>query len=490
MTTQTQPTRAAAAPPVRTRDRLAGAVLSLISVGALAEHYSGLAFFGYLAIAAFLAFCLVGQSYFRLRERLLLTVGLALSAVAFAGGPEGGEAVYRALDRAAFLAAFMLLMGLLRDAAVTSPAVVESGRFLTRQPPGRRYLAIAGGSHVLTTLLNMGALNLLAPLIQAGVKASREAGEEEAIAAVKERRQFCANLRGFSTVIVWAPTTVTQALLISLFPAADPLTVILNGLGFAAIAFVAGWLEDRLRWLPLRRRMAREGRVALEPASRMPRRALRDFGLVCLALVALALAARFLFAVETVPALMLAAPILTVAWIFHQGQAQGNRVALGFAVRRVGRILGRSVPAASPEAFTLATAGFIGMMLAALVPSQAVTSLASPEVVHPLVLLAVLPLLVLIAVQFALTPIVMAVFLGTALSTLESLPAAPELFILALSGGWTLSLLASPFAASALILHRITGLSAARLTWVWNGLYALVAYLLLLAWVALLYLLL
>ncbi|MCZ6455518.1 MAG: hypothetical protein O6909_14870, partial [Alphaproteobacteria bacterium] len=51
----------------------------------------------------------------------------------------------RALNQASFLAAFMILLALLRDGAVTSDAVLGVGRYLTRQPPGRRYAAITVG---------------------------------------------------------------------------------------------------------------------------------------------------------------------------------------------------------------------------------------------------------------------------------------------------------------------------------------------------------
>ena len=70
-----------------------------------------------------------------------------------------------ALDQGAFFAAFILLMTLLREVAVTSPAVLDLGHFLTSQQPGRRFVATYVGGHLSGVLLNFGAISLLAPLV-------------------------------------------------------------------------------------------------------------------------------------------------------------------------------------------------------------------------------------------------------------------------------------------------------------------------------------
>ncbi len=471
--------RRTVSPAVR---RLVAGLLSAVAVGAMVQHYAHVAAPGWLAIAAYLGFCVAGQGLFRLRERLLLSVAVALTLLEFLFGSDAPATVHRALEQASFLAAFMLLLGVLKEAAASSPAVIACGRYLTRQPPGRRYSAIAGGAHILTVLLNFGSLSLLSPLVQAGVRAGREAGDPDWIAAIKERRQMSALVRGFAVAIVWAPTTVTQAILISLFPATDTLLVLLAGLGLAALCLTLGWTEDRLRWLRVRRRLQREGKAPVYGRDPAPRTAFRDFALVSASLIGLAAAIRLLTGVETVPALMLASPILTLAWIYRQSRGHGWRVAAGATARRAVGIVGRAVPASSPEALTLSTAGYIGIMLAALVPGDLVAAVASPEVLPPALLLILLPAVIILATQVALTAIVMVVFIGSALGGLDPLPLPPDLMVIAMAGGWAISLTASPFAAGALIISRMTGLSPFDMTWRWNGLYSLLAYLLLAAW--------
>jgi hypothetical protein len=179
------------------------------------------------------------------------------------------------------------------------------------------------------------------------------------------------------------------------------------------------------------------------------------------------------------------APLLTAAWIAVQNLGCGPRAAAAETARRCGAILSHSVPASSPEAITLAVAGYIGIMLAALAPTGWAGHVAAT--LHPVVLMAVLPLVILIAVQVALTPIVMAVFLGSALSAAGPLPIDPALLILSIAGGWAIALTASPFAAGALVMSRASGIPAATLSWRWNMGYSAMLYALLIGWLALLH---
>jgi hypothetical protein len=100
--------------------------------------------------------------------------------------------------------------------------------------------------------------------------------------------------------------------------------------------------------------------------------------------------------------------------------------------------------------------------------------------------MALMPLVILIAVQAALTPIVMAVFLCSALAEAGPLGIDPALLILSIAGGWAISLTASPFAAGGLVLGRATGIPGTTLTWRWNLTYSVLLYALLVGWLALL----
>ena len=76
--------------------------------------------------------------------------------------------------------------------------------------------------------------------------------------------------------------------------------------------------------------------------------------------------------------------------------------------------------------------------------------------------------------QFALSPIMMAVFFGAVLGSLPSLPADPTLTALAVATGWAVSTTFSPFASGVIFLSRVSGHGGAKLTWNWNGPFSVI----------------
>src|SRR3546814_18051898 len=149
---------------------------------------------------------LIGWRRLRLREGYLLCLCAALFALALAYDPEPWALALRGLDRSAFLAAFILLMALLREGGIASPAVLQCGTYVTQQPPQWRFLAVFLGSHFFSVLINLGSLSLLAPIIQRAVRGDKLQREElDELALVRERRQLSALLRGFAWFRVWSP---------------------------------------------------------------------------------------------------------------------------------------------------------------------------------------------------------------------------------------------------------------------------------------------
>src|SRR3546814_11390658 len=108
---------------------------------------------------------LIGWRRLRLREGYLLCLCAALFALALAYEPEPWALALRGLDRSAFLAAFILLMALLREGGITSPAVLTCGPYVAQQPPQWRFLAVFLGSHFFQVLINLGWPSLLAPIL-------------------------------------------------------------------------------------------------------------------------------------------------------------------------------------------------------------------------------------------------------------------------------------------------------------------------------------
>ena len=464
----------ATAVPPRLTDRLLTASLCALCVAVLVHLFAGSAAADSAAAVAYLVFVFAGQRHFRTRERILLGLATALTAAALLLNDGYADLIAHALSRAAFLAAFMVLLALLREGAVTSDAVLGVGRYLTRQPPGRRYAAISTGGHVLGIFLNFGALSLLGPLIQRGLREGADEADRPLL-AIREQRQMSALARGFSWIITWSPTAVTQALVPTIVVGADQSRMAATGFGVTLVVLFAGWIEDRWRGAQARRRLAAGGTPAPETSTLpLPRRDVAMFASVCLSLGALTIFVVAVTGVTTIHALMLVAPVVTVGWLWLQLRGHPDT---GARVRaRIGHILAVSAPRGSPEALTLSVAGYCGIVAAGLTDAETLAAWIRLDGTPPLALYLAAAAIVPIASNLALPPILTVTFLGSLFSALPVAPADPTLLATAFALGWALNLTISPFGATGLVLSRVTGIPATTVTWRWNGLFTLVAY--------------
>jgi hypothetical protein len=263
--------------------------------------------------------------------------------------------------------------------------------------------------------------------------------------------------------VVWSPTAVAPLAVMQLIGGVDRGRWIALGAVLATVMMGVGWLEDRWRW----RRFTAKARGAPPPAApSFPGRAFIGFGGVCLAFAGLTGAIIALTGQRVPPSLMAAAPLLLVGWIAVQHR--GGPV-LGRTLRRLGQIARDSLPLSAPAAVTLACSGYVGRAAAELVPAAALADLIGLDALPGWVFLAAVAVGVAALAQLALSPIMMAVFFGSLLGSLPSLPASPTLTALAISCGWALSMTCAPFASIVLLMTRMTGHPGTRLTWAWNS---------------------
>jgi hypothetical protein len=455
-------------------DRLAASCLLGISLFELVKLHGHIRLAGSVAAILLVVFLLIGHARLGLRERYLIALAViaTIAAVMFSDAPFA--LIERGFTQATYLAAFMLLLALLRDGAVTSPSVLELGRYLTHRPPGQRYIAIHAGGHALGMVLNFGALSLLGPLIQRGIRADAEKNPK--LARWRERRQMSALARGFSWIIAWSPTAVTQALVASVVTGARPL--VMAGIGFSISLgiIVIGWVEDRIIGKRARKTLAAHDALPRPGTApeQFPWRAFRRFATVCATLAGISLTLILTTGVKVVPALMLASPIVTVAWIWFQNSSEKDQVQA--SIDRIRNIAGTSVPAGSPEAITLSAAGYIGIVAAGLSNAPVLADFAGFEAWSPVIVYLAIMLIVPVASNLAMPPMLTVTFMGSLYSALPDNQLDPTLLATALVLGWTLNLTASPFGATALILSRITGIAGTTLSWRWNGTFSIAAF--------------
>lgn len=401
-----------------------------------------------------------------LREAYLLALCIAVTASLTMRHRDPGAVIALALEQGAFLLTFVLLVSFVQEAARTSPSVAACGRALTRQPPSRRFLALFLGGNLMTVVFNLGSVSLIAPLVHRAA----EAAPDDPRAAIRERRQLSAILRGVAWSVAWSPTAVAPLALAELMPEAD--RVLWIGLGFAisAVMMMVGWAEDAWRWRGLDVTPADGQRQ-----SPLSGRAVAGFAAVSAGFAALT---GVVMAVsgEGVPAsLMLAGPMLLAVWLVVQNRAAPRPFVV--TGRQIRYIVVERLPLSAPAAVTLACSGYLGRAGAELVPAVQLAAGFGAVDMPAWLFLAAIPLVMVALAQLALSPIMMAVFFGSLFGSMPELPAGPTLIALAITTGWSLGMTCSPFASAVILLNHMTGHPGTRLSWGWNLGFTVLAFL-------------
>lgn len=425
----------------------------------------------------FVLFCGFGISRFGTRERVLMVIALLVSGTAFLmRGGEALEPVVEDMSRAAYLAAFMMLILTLRDGAFSSRSVLGIGQYLTSQPPGRRYFALHIGGHFLGTLLNFGAISLLGPLVLRGVRAAEAEGDPPGLSRIRLRRQISALSRGFSWFNIWAPTAIAQAVVLTTVPGSRAGTIALVGIIIAFIVLWVGWAEDRVTGHRARMRFAESGfRVDLSQAPPFPVQSLLRFLSVGAGLLGLAWLVSRLSAIPFVSAIMISALPLTVLWMIAQS-VTGSIADIGTLRQKIWQLPRVAIPSGSPEAATLGLAGYIGILGATLVDRSWFASLLSGTHLSPAIVYVIVSGLIPLASCIGLPPMMLVTFLGGLLVSIPELGLDPSMLGLSLLVGWALNLTGSPFGATSLLLSRVAGISGITHAWRWNGTFTVLSW--------------
>jgi hypothetical protein len=424
-----------------------------------------------IARALFLALCLIGMRTCSLREVLLFIASFVLAALLWFT-PEDHAALWAAMDLAAYFAAFIALLTALKIAAERSRSVMAVGHYLTRQPTGRRFVATATGGHILGVFLNFAAVSLMAPLIQSTTKRN-----DGTIDRDLERRQMSALLRGFAWILLWAPTTLGQAVLLTLFIDINQAKIISVGIATSVLMMGIGLIYDRFEW---RNYTPPETKHA---APMWPGAAFARLGLVCGALIGTTTVLQISMGFSTALSLMFIAPLVTVVWFTWQ---KPKELSLTAQLSSLWNALQFETAGLARSAIALGLSGFIGRAAAEVLPLAEMSNHFDLTAIPGWLFLAFLPLLITLGGQIALSPIILVVFIGQVVQAFPVLPADPTHIVFALSAGWAISMFASPNATATLLISATSKIPPTSLTWRWNLRYGAICYVVLVGIFALL----
>ncbi len=390
----------------------------------------------------------------------LLTLIVAL----FRGVP--AAVLWQASDRMLFLSALIAFLGTLRSSAALAPEVHRAGQYVTNQPASRRYLAMTFGGHLFGVLINFGGLAVLLDMAKRAISTEAAAQMTQEARNLREKRMTLAVIRGFSLIALWSPFGfATNAILITL-PGISYFDFGPIGFAMSFVFIAVGWSMDR--WEGRRYR-----RMGLPPPSPPPRSWAGAALLLCHvgALGAAVFIVHDLSRLNFQQALILVVPCYSVFWAaIATRRAPGGPVA---GIKTATRTSWQRLSGIGGEIGVFASAGFLPVVLLALIPSEALRDAIAALGFGPLILALGLLLMMVVIGLLGVNPIVVASVLGAIATQLEVPGLNDTIIALAISGGWAAVMGFSPFITTVIIGAAIMGRSPARLGLFWNGPYCM-----------------
>ncbi|WP_375262994.1 hypothetical protein [Palleronia sp.] len=374
------------------------------------------------------------------------------------------EVLWKAVDRMLFLSALIAMLGTLRSAAAIAPEVHRAGLFVTGQPASRRYLALTSGSHLFGVLINFGGLALLLDLAQRSMASDEAARLPPEAREARLRRMTLAVIRGFSLISLWSPFGFAINAVLIAVP--DLSYMSFGPIGFAmSFVFIAiGWAFDRREGRRLRR-------LGLPRPSPPPR---SWTGAVALVAHVLALGATVSLVHELAPlsfqqGLICAVPCYALLWAALSSRAMPGGPASG--IGRASRATWGRLSDMGPEIGVFASAGFLPVVLLALIPVEALRDAIAVLGLGPVSLALGMSFSIFGLALVGVNPIVVASVLGAIAAQLGVLGLNDVAIALAIVGGWTAVIGLSPFITTLVICGAIIGRSPATIGLRWNGPY-------------------
>ena len=393
-----------------------------------------------------------------------LTVALALTTQDWISVANTG------LQTAAFIAAFFSALATLRSAAASSPSISRSGRFLAQQPPGKRYIALTIGGQMFALLLNYGAIALLGSL--AAASANEEPDAE--IRRHRTRRMLLAIQRAFTSTLPWSPLSFAVAISLALIPGVQWVDVVIPGVVTSVLMAGTGWALDSI----FKPRLSGARPTPAPPEGNWM--LMLPLAILLAILVSSIVILHFMTDVRTVGLVLLIVPVIAVIWTAIQ--AWGTPSGPGFW-RRVGDYAFVELPGFRGEILLLMMAGYIGTVGAPLLLPLLLGMGVDLSLVPTPVVLVALVWIIPLAGQIGMNPILVVTLIAPLVPSAESLGVQPTAIVVAITAGWALSGVTSPFTATTLFIGSFGKVSASHVGVKWNGSYALITASLLSVWV-------
>jgi len=340
----------------------------------------------------------------------------------------------------------------LRIPASDSPSIRAARRMIINQPPGKRFLYLASGVHVLGAVLNLAGLSLLSTMV------------ERQQDPLLRRRMLTALMIGFISASSWSPFYVSMVVVLLAIPSLEWLDVVGWGLALGILALAVGWIYDRLAW--------HSARAASDPVTPVPM-PLRDrvqVAGILLSLIILVIGFVELVGVTIPVALALLAPPYAIVWFVSNPQHGAD---LWVRAREIVRQVFVAIPSLRNETYVFVGATVFGVGVATLIPAADLTLWLDTYIPYIDLRIALLMFGILAMGALGMHAVIGVILVGEVLPP-EVMGVPDWILGISLLGIWGLSTLVNPYSGTTLYLARASGVSAFTIAWRWHPVVALI----------------
>ncbi|MFT6896194.1 MAG: hypothetical protein ACJA13_000591 [Paraglaciecola sp.] len=425
-----------------------------------------------LAVLALVLFTFVEWKYLDLTTKIITMVAISLTLALLLSSQISFHQLSMLCGSVAFFAFFLIALGLLKEAALTSNSVNLTGIALLQQQPTRRYALLTFASHLLGILMSVGAINLLGTMIHRSLHDNRDTVDAR-INSARQRRMMLAVMRGFCSVPLWAPTSVTITLLVTTIPELQWIDIMPYGLYLTFALLLFGIWLDHVQ--------APKNLSHLVPTISNNLSDLKvSYPIVIVVITFAAVSALLIFTTPLRPiaAVLVSAPIVSTAWIFTQYHREHKKFsAVRLTLKRFSTDIFFRLALQRSEIVFFAGSVLIGRLLLTVLNLDWVAQQIAHLNISAALILILSSWIIFLAALLFINPMISVTLTAGALSQLPGVENMPVTIALVMMITWAMVIGSTPTTTSVRIGAKITGISPMQMGIQWNGLYSVLVLL-------------
>jgi hypothetical protein len=420
-----------------------------------------------LAVSMLLLFTLLEWQRLDLTAKIITMIAIGLTLALLLLSRISFHQLAILCSSVAFFAFFLIALSLLKEAASSSRSVNLTGLALLQQQPIRRYALLTFSSHLLGILMSVGAINLLGTMIQKSLYDNRDTVDAR-INSARQRRMMLAVLRGFCSIPLWAPTTVTITLLVTTIPDLQWIDIMPYGLYLTLALLLFGIWLDYIQ--------APKYLSHLVPSISNNLSDLKVSLPILIVVITLAIVSGILIFVTSlrpISAVLVSAAIVSTAWIFAQYQREHNKVsAMRLTVKYFTSDIFFRLPLQRSEIVFFAGSVLIGRLLLIVLDLEWIAQQLVNMNISAALTLILSSWIIFIAALLYINPMISVTLIAGALSQLPGVENMPVTIALVMMVTWAVVIGSSPITTSVRIGAKLIAISPFQLGIKWNGLYS------------------